>query len=211
MAPASADFPEPFSEVLARLRDVLELLRDHAASTSAAGPCLAEDNAPAPRLIAADAAVLEDVTPGSSPTSSGSAPSSAHDAIGAALRMGAQALVACGRAPQALLVQGCEQALPSLQPAHTRYTPGAHRVIEQALLTVLQQGDRPVGDDLTLVAELFPPYQAVQQLAGFDRANPADLWPGRHPLRDLPLTLLQCREAWMKRPAWRWKRRCSRP
>lgn len=100
--------------------------------------------------------------------------------------MGAQALVACGRAPLALLVQGCEQAFPSLQPAHARHTPEAHRVIEQALLAVLQQADRPVGDELALVAELFPPYQAVQQLAGFDRANPADLWPGRHPLLDLP-------------------------
>ena len=186
MAPVPADFPEPFSEVLARLQDALELLRDHVASTSAAGPCLAEDNSPGPRLSAADADAPADVTPSSSPTSSGSAPPSVHDAIEAALRMGAQALVACGRAPLAMLVQGCEQALPSLQPAHARHTPEAHRVIEQALLAVLQQADRPVGDELALVAELFPPYQAVQQLAGFERANPADLWPGRHPLLDLP-------------------------
>ena len=190
MAPVSAEFPEPFSEVLARLQDVLELLRDHVATTVAAGPCLAEDKTPGARPNTADAPdaaadVPADASHSSSPAPSGSA-SLAHDAIEAALRTGAQALTACGRAPLALLVQGCERALPSLHTAHARHTPETHRVIEQALLAVLQQADRPVGDDLVLVAELFPAYQAVQQLAGVDRAHPADLWPGRHPLLDLP-------------------------
>lgn len=183
MAPASADFPEPFSEVLARLRDVLGLLRDHVALTSVAGPCLAEGDAPDARLNASDAAAGD--MPGSSPAVRLGVPSG-HDVLGTALRSSAQALEACGRAPLALLVQGCERALPSLQPAHARHTPEAHRVIEQALLAVLQQSERPVGNELALAAELFPPYLAVQQLAGVDRAHPADLWPGRHPLLDLP-------------------------
>ncbi|MEI8265888.1 MAG: hypothetical protein WCI59_09105 [Betaproteobacteria bacterium] len=183
MAPASADFPEPFSEVLARLRDVLGLLRDHVALTSATGPCLAEGDVPDARLNATDAAAGD--APGSSPASPEGLPPG-HDALGAALRSCAQSLEACGRAPLSLLVQGCERALPSLQPAHERHAPEAHRVIEQALLAVLQQSERPVGNELALAAELFPPYQAVQQLAGVDRAHPADLWPGRHPLLGLP-------------------------
>jgi hypothetical protein len=183
MAPASADFPEPFSEVLARLRDFLGLLSDHVALMSAAGPCLAEGNAPDARSNASDAAAGD--VPGSSSVSPEGVPSG-HDALVTALRSSAQALEACGRVPLALVLQGCERALPSLQPAHPRHTPEAHRVIEQALLAVLQHAERPVGNELALAAELFPPYQAVQQLAGVDRAHPADLWPGRHPLLDLP-------------------------
>jgi len=183
MAPASADFPEPFSKVLARLRDFLGLLSDHVALMSAAGPCLAEGNAPDARSNASDAAAGD--VPGSSSVSPEGVPSG-HDALVTAFRSSAQALEACGRVPLALVLQGCERALPSLQPAHPRHTPEAHRIIEQALLAVLQHAERPVGNELALAAELFPPYQAVQQLAGVDRAHPADLWPGRHPLLDLP-------------------------
>ena len=183
MAPVPADFPESFSEVLSRLRDVLELLRDYVALTSAAGPSLAEEAAAGIRLNAVDAAVGDQ--PGSSVTASEPQPS-APDAVEAAFRACAQALEACGRAPLALLVQGCERALPCLQPAHPRHAPEAHRVIEQALLAALQQAERPVGHELALAAELFPPYQAVLQLAGVDRAHPADLWPGRHSLLGLP-------------------------
>ena len=204
MAPVSPDFPEPFSEVLTQLQGVLGLLRDHAASMAAVGPALAEDLSPesAGPAAGADAVGTED-TQAADPTLVSSTASSRlrpaaqdgddvvievvnQDVIQAALRRCAQALEACGRAPLALLVHGCELALPSLEPAHARHTPEAAVVIEQALLAVLQQADRPVPDELALVAELFPFYQAVQQLAGVDRAHPADLWPGRHPLLDLP-------------------------
>ncbi len=183
MAPASADFPESFSEVLSRLRDVLALLRDYVALTSAADPSQAEEAAAGTRLNAVEAAAGD--PPGSSAAASEPQPS-APDAVEAAFRACAQALEACGRAPLALLVQGCERALPSLQPAHPRHAPEVHRVIEQALLAALQEAERPVGHELALAAELFPFYQAVLQLAGVDRAHPADLWPGRHSLLGLP-------------------------
>lgn len=183
MAPASADFPEPFSEILSRLRDVLELLRDHAALMSAAGPCLAEDDATEGRVNAVDDAAGNVL--GHSPASL-QPPPSRPTAIEATLQDCAHALEACGRAPLALLVRGCERALPSLQPSHPRHAPEVDRVIEQALLAVLQQAERPVGEELALAAELFPAYQAVQQLAGVDRSHPAELWPGRPSLLALP-------------------------
>lgn len=183
MAPASVDFPEPFSEVLSRLRDALELLHDYVALTSAAGPLLAEEVAAGTRPNAVDTAAND--PPGSSEAASAPLPSG-PDALEAAFRACAQALEACGRAPLALLVQGCERALPSLQPAHARHAPEAHHVIEQALLVALQQAERPAWHELALAAELFPAYQAVLQLAGVDRAHPADLWPGRHGLLGLP-------------------------
>lgn len=183
MAPASADFPEPFSEILSRLRDVLELLQDYAALMSAAGPCLAEDDATEGRVNAVDDAAGNVL--GHSPALL-QQPPSRPTAIEAALQDCAQALEACGRAPLALLVRGCERALPSLQPSHPRHAPEVDRVIEQALLAVLQQAERPVGQELALAAELFPAYQAVQQLAGVDRSHPAELWPVRPSLLALP-------------------------
>jgi hypothetical protein len=171
MASVSPDFPEPFSEVLARLQGALELLRECVALSLAGGPSLADvDNAAASNT-------------GASPES---ATFAAFDAIEAPLRDCGQALRASGRVPLALVVEACAASVITLLSSHPRHTPEGYRLVEQALEAVLQQAAKPGGDDLALVAELFPAYQAVVQLSGVDRAHPADLWPGRHPLLDLP-------------------------
>ena len=180
MASVSPVFPEPFSEVLARLQDALELLREGVAMSLATGPSLAD--------------VDHDTPPGdaAAPEPAAFAGFVAFDAIEASLRDCGQALRASGRDPLARVVEACAASVARLQPSHARHAPEGHQVVEQALQSVLAQAERPVGDDLALVAELFPAYQAVAQLAqlaqpsGADRAHPADLWPGRHPLLDLP-------------------------
>jgi hypothetical protein len=102
------------------------------------------------------------------------------------MRACAQALRDCGRAPLALLVQACAAALAGLQAAPARHGPDAHRAVEQALQAALQQAEDPGADALAVATQLFPHYLAVQQLAGIDRVHPAELWPGRYPLVDLP-------------------------
>ena len=151
MAPVSAEFPEPFSEVLARLQDVLELLRDHVATTVAAGPCLAENKAPGARPNTADAPdaaadIPADATHSSSPAPSGSA-SLAHDAIEAALRTGVQALTACGRAPLALLFPAVNGPLPVLHPPPPGHPPAPPRLLGPARRRGWQPAAPPAGDD----------------------------------------------------------------
>ncbi|MEI6028713.1 MAG: hypothetical protein WCT47_18700 [Betaproteobacteria bacterium] len=171
MTPLSPDFPEPFSEVLIQLQEVLGLLRESAASMLAAGPSLAEQEA------SAGGADVE------APADEGLA---GLAAVEAPMRACAHALRDCGRAPLALLVEGCVGALAGLLASPARHGPDAHRVIEQALQAGLRQAEHPGGDAFAVATELFPHYRAVHQLAGIDRVHPADLWPGRHTLVDLP-------------------------
>lgn len=171
MASVPPDFPEPFSEVLVRLQVALKRVQECVALTEAGGAGLADaDDDPASNA-------------GAEPDR---ASSGVFDAIAPPLRECGQALRASGRGALALVVEACAASVAGLQASHVRRGLEGPRVVEQALRAVLQQAERPGGDDLALVAELFPVYQAVVQLSGLGSAHPADLWPGRHPLLDLP-------------------------
>ena len=166
MMPASPDFPEPFSAVLARLQELVGRVQDAAASAQRAVSSLADE---IPAMRSAAAQEQADIL-----------------AIEAPLSACAQALRDCGRVPLALVVQACADVLRRMPTIRAVDGPQALQLMEQALQAVRARAEQPGGDEPDAALALFPLYQSVQHLAGVARAHPADLWAGPALLADLP-------------------------
>ncbi len=97
--------------------------------------------------------------------------------------VGVLELVGLGRAAEVL--RAAEAALQRLSARPKLITPAAVEAIERGSFALLDFIARRLAGKPVSTLSLFPPYRALQELAGVTRAHPADLWSVEWCWRDL--------------------------
>ena len=92
------------------------------------------------------------------------------------LHQTAGALELTGMSACARLAAACEAAAGRFISKPSDCNPQAAEAIESALFALLDFIERVMVGRSVSPLEMFPQYQAVQQLAGAERVHPADLW-----------------------------------
>ena len=88
--------------------------------------------------------------------------------------VGVLELVGLGRAAE--LLRAAEAALQRISSRPKLLTPAAVDAIEHGSFALLEFIDRRLAGKPVSTLALFPPYKALQELAGAQRVHPADLW-----------------------------------
>lgn len=102
-----------------------------------------------------------------------------------AFHQGTGALELIGLPSAAVLLRASEQALAQ-QVGQRKLNAAAVDTIEFASFALLDYLQRLLAGKPVSPLLLFPQYRAVQELAGAERAHPADLWPVEWRWRELP-------------------------
>ena len=88
--------------------------------------------------------------------------------------VGVLELVGLGRAAE--LLRAAEAALQRISSRPKLLTPAAVDAIEHGSFALMEFIDRRLAGKPVSTLALFPPYKALQELAGAQRVHPADLW-----------------------------------
>ncbi|MFN6998146.1 MAG: hybrid sensor histidine kinase/response regulator, partial [Aquincola tertiaricarbonis] len=102
-----------------------------------------------------------------------------------AFHQGTGALELIGLPSAAVLLRAAEQALAQ-QVVQRKLNAAAVDTIEFASFALLDYLQRLLAGKPVSPLLLFPQYRAVQELAGAERAHPADLWPVEWRWREMP-------------------------
>ncbi|MBC7482549.1 MAG: Hpt domain-containing protein [Rhizobacter sp.] len=102
------------------------------------------------------------------------------------IHQGVGALELVGLPTAATVLRASEMAVQRFVSKPQKLTSAAVDDIERASFALLDYIGRILAGKPVSTLSLFPQYRAVQEIAGADRAHPADLWPIDWQWRDLP-------------------------
>ncbi|HSN31224.1 MAG TPA: Hpt domain-containing protein, partial [Ideonella sp.] len=102
------------------------------------------------------------------------------------LHQGVGALELVGLPAAATVLRASEAAVQRFAARPHRLDVAAITIIERASFALLEYLARLLAGKPVSPVAMFPQYRAVQELAGADRAHPADLWPYEWSWRELP-------------------------
>jgi chemosensory pili system protein ChpA (sensor histidine kinase/response regulator) len=105
------------------------------------------------------------------------------------IHQGVGALELVGLPIAATVLRASEMAVQRFVSKPQKLTSSAVDDIERASFALLDYIRRILAGKPVSTLSLFPQYRAVQEIAGADRAHPADLWPIDWQWRDLPTDL----------------------